>query len=147
EDIPELAVHFMTLYAQKFAKPVGQIDDDAMALLKAYHWQGNVRELENVMERAVVVSESPIITVSELPREIVDAVDLKNGFADDDFIEWVEPLESGGIRAERREREQRERERLVRALTTARGNKAEAARALGLARSTLVSRLKKYGLS
>jgi transcriptional regulator with GAF, ATPase, and Fis domain len=147
EDIPELAVHFMTLYAQKFGKSVEQIDDDAMALLKAYHWQGNVRELENVMERAVVVSESPIITVSELPREIIEAVDHKNGFAEDDFIESVEPIENGGIRAERREREQRERERLVRALTSARGNKAEAARALGLARSTLVSRLKKYGLS
>ena len=55
--------------------------------------------------------------------------------------------DGSGIRAERTERERRERERLVRALAAADGNKAEAARALGLARSTLVSRLKKLGLS
>ena len=52
-----------------------------------------------------------------------------------------------GLRAEREEYEQREREQLVRALAAADGNKAKAARALGLARSTLLSRLKKYGLS
>jgi transcriptional regulator of acetoin/glycerol metabolism len=52
-----------------------------------------------------------------------------------------------GVRAERAEWGRRERERLVRALADAKGNKAEAARALGLARSTLLSRLKKYGLS
>jgi transcriptional regulator of acetoin/glycerol metabolism len=52
-----------------------------------------------------------------------------------------------GIQGERVEREKREREQLVRALAATGGNKAEAARALGMARSTLVSRLKKYGLS
>ena len=52
-----------------------------------------------------------------------------------------------GLSLERDERNQRERERLVRALAAAAGNKAEAARALGLARSTLLSRLKKHGLS
>ena len=52
-----------------------------------------------------------------------------------------------GIRAERDQRNQRERQELVRALAAAQGNKAEAARALGMARSTLLSRLKKHGLS
>ena len=150
EDIPELATHFLNQYSKRFDKGVNQIDDDAMSILKAYHWQGNVRELENVMERAVVVAEGPVVTPDELPREIIDAVALgRPGTDDDDLgIESAEPvLAGGGVRAERRDRERRERERLVRALTTARGNKAEAARALGLARSTLVSRLKKHGLS
>lgn len=149
EDIPELAVHFLNLYAQRFTKPVTQIDDDTMSILKAYHWQGNVRELENVMERAVVVAEGSVVTPDELPREIIDAVALGPVRVEEDALDEKldEPVPAGGVRAERRERERRERERLVRALTTARGNKAEAARALGLARSTLLSRLKKHGLS
>ena len=149
EDIPELATHFLNQYSQKFGKAVMQIDDDALAVLKAYHWQGNVRELENVMERAVVVAEGSVVTPDELPREIIDAVGQGRPIPDDDedLGDAMEPALAGGVRAERRERERRERERLVRALTAARGNKAEAARALGLARSTLVSRLKKHGLS
>lgn len=148
EDIPELAMHFLAQYSQRFGKSVAHIDDDALAVLKAYHWQGNVRELENVMERAVVVAEGSVVTLNELPGEIVDSIAAKAGFDHEErSVELVEPILVGGVRAERREREKRERERLVRALATARGNKAEAARALGLARSTLVSRLKKHGLS
>src|SRR2546425_10444300 len=57
EDIAELATHFLRLYAQRCSKAVNQIDDDALLLLKAYSWPGNVRQLENVIERAVVVVE------------------------------------------------------------------------------------------
>lgn len=147
EDIPELAMHFLQMYAQRCGKTVTGIDDDALATLKAYHWQGNIRELENVMERAVVVAEGATITLHELPDDIHIAKSIEPQPAldwDDDDFESV-PVK--GIEGEREKRRQRERERLVRALTAARGNKAEAARALGLARSTLVSRLKKLGLS
>jgi transcriptional regulator with GAF, ATPase, and Fis domain len=144
EDIPELALHFLRLHGQRCGKTAAQIDDDALCLLKAYPWPGNIRQLENVIERAVVVAEGPCISVAELPAELAEAAEpdsastWSNGNGSADGI---------GIRAERTERERRERERLVRALATANGNKAEAARALGLARSTLVSRLKKLGLS
>jgi transcriptional regulator of acetoin/glycerol metabolism len=127
------------------------MDDDALAALKSYAWPGNVRELENVIERAVVVSEGALITMAELPAEIqpkpYDANSAQRP-------EWpiarqnpAQHVSAVGVRPEREEYGQRERERLVRALAAALGNKAEAARALGLARSTLVSRLKKYGLS
>ncbi len=148
EDIPELALHFLRVFAERAGKPVPQLDDDALALLKANPWPGNVRELENVIERAVVLAEGPVITAAELPPELVRRLD---GAGVDPA--WHEagdtPVEEAftGWRAERAERARRERERLVRALAAAGGNKAEAARALGLARSTLVSRLRKYGLS
>ena len=120
-----------------------------MALLKAYAWPGNIRQLENVIERAVVVAEGLTVTSAELPSELVEACDAAADagppWSDDDGKYALEP--AGGIRAERNEHQRRERERLVRALAAANGNKAEAARALGLARSTLVSRLKKLGLS
>jgi transcriptional regulator with GAF, ATPase, and Fis domain len=149
EDIPELALHFLRVFAERARKTVTQIDDDALALLKSYSWPGNVRELENVIERAVVVAEGPTVTVAELPPELLRNLDSQE--AEPDRLEMDDSLDGSalfaGLRAERAERAQRERERLVRALAAAGGNKAEAARALGLARSTLVSRLKKYGLS
>jgi transcriptional regulator with GAF, ATPase, and Fis domain len=147
EDIPELALHFLNVYATRFNRPVNQIDDDAMVILKAYRWQGNIRELENVMERAAVVTEGPAIGVNDLPEEITQAVAAERPIFVGSGVRAIEPYPVDRMRGERHERELRERERLVRALAAARGNKAEAARALGVARSTLVSRLKKFGLS
>jgi transcriptional regulator with GAF, ATPase, and Fis domain len=160
EDIPELALHFLRLYSQRCGKSVTQIEDEAMAALKSYDWPGNVRELENVIERAVVVAEGASVTAAELPPELaLDDVLLDAGRhgeklpgspddawpnGDDQSLSLTA---SGDLRFDREAYGQRERERLVRALAAAGGNKAEAARALGMARSTLLSRLKKYGLS
>jgi transcriptional regulator with GAF, ATPase, and Fis domain len=148
EDIPELALHFLRLFVQRSGKAVTHIDDDALAVLKSYRWPGNIRQLENAIARAVVVAEDAVITVQDLPVELVAAVEEQdlaaritsaNGTASADLAD--------GLRAERARHDRHERERLVRALAAAGGNKARAARALGLARSTLVSRLKKHGLS
>jgi transcriptional regulator with GAF, ATPase, and Fis domain len=141
EDVPELAQHFLKTYAGRCNAAVTEISDDALAALKGYSWPGNIRQLENVIERAVVMAEGTTVTLHELPPELLSdgarealAPDLGNGL-------------SRGIRAERDQRNHREKQELVRALAAAQGNKAEAARALGLARSTLLSRLKKHGLS
>jgi transcriptional regulator with GAF, ATPase, and Fis domain len=160
EDVAELAQHFLRVYGQRAGKDGMTLDDDALALLKAYPWPGNVRQLENAIERAVVIGERPVVTAAELPEEIVLAAAAgragdaaaPDAAADGDGA-WP-PAAPGGtlpelasaLRAERSERERREREHLVRALAAAGGNKAEAARALGMARSTLISRLKKLGL-
>src|SRR5207302_6938207 len=58
EDIPELALHFLKLHGERCGKTMLQIDDDALGMLKAYSWPGNIRQLENVIERAVVVAEA-----------------------------------------------------------------------------------------
>ena len=135
EDVPELVAHFLMIYGERVGKRGLSVDDDALAVLKGHVWRGNIRELENAIERAVVIAEGPIIGVNDLPadvrREAVEADEAKKAI----------PL--GG----RAERDRRERENLVRALAAADGNKAEAARALGWARSTFISRLKKYGLT
>jgi transcriptional regulator with GAF, ATPase, and Fis domain len=148
EDILELAEHFLRVYSQRSAKETPQLDDDAVAALKGYDWPGNIRQLENVIERAVVIAEGPLITVSELAPEILhcNGVEIRpNGNGNGPAAEpppWMR-----GPGNERLERERMEREHLVRALAGAAGNKAEAARALGLARSTFFSKLKKHGLS
>ena len=94
-----------------------------------------------MIERAVVIAEGSTLTVHELPEEIFQAID-----EDGEPVEIEEETETRPLSPFRRERLRLEREELVRALAAARGNKAEAARALGMARSTLVSRLKKFGL-
>jgi transcriptional regulator with GAF, ATPase, and Fis domain len=143
EDVPELVQHFLRLYGARCGRPDLGIDDDALLALKAYHWPGNVRHLENVVESAVVFAEGSAITVADLPPELSAA----DGEARPEPPAVGEPSPGNGVKAERAERDRRERERLVRALAAAKGRKAEAARALGIPRSTLVSRLKKHGLS
>lgn len=148
EDIPELAQHFLQVFAQRSGKAVAQIDDDALAVLKAYYWPGNIRELENVLERAVVITEGSILGARDLPAELLQALyQAERDGEEDGDLEPDAVAPRPGIKAERAERARKEKERLVRALAAAKGNKAEAARALGIARSTLVSRLNRHGLS
>ncbi len=146
DDIAELAMHFLKQAAERCKKPITQIDDDTLAVLKAYHWPGNIRQLENAMERAVVVAEGSMLTVGDLSQDIVRSVRMDSlplGEAEDgDMIS----VPASSVQRDRTERNRREREELVRALQTTGGNKAEAARSLGMARSTLISRLKKLGL-
>ena len=156
EDIPELVQHFLRQYGRRPEVPVTTIDDDALVALKGYHWPGNVRQLENVIERAVVIAEGPIITTNELPLELWEAGSERATLNGDGLLDtWTPtngdgaslPQLAGAVQSERVDHERREREHLVRALAATNGNKAEAARALGMARSTLVSRLKRLGLS
>jgi transcriptional regulator with GAF, ATPase, and Fis domain len=145
EDVPELAVHFLRLYAKKCGKPIEHIDDEALLALRAYRWPGNVRELENAVERAVVIADGSVLTLAELPEEVRRETDA--GELDGEALAHVDVAPARwGLRTERESRNLRERDALLRALATTDGNKAEAARLLGLARSTLVSRLKKHGL-
>ncbi len=142
EDIPELVQHFLKQYGSRCGRSELAIDDEAMLLLRSFRWPGNIRQLENAIEHAVVFAEGPVVTVADLPPEVSAMLELPSVQPES---EGDVPI-GGGVRAERAERDRRERERLVRALAAARGSKAEAARALGMPRSTLVSRLKKHGL-
>ncbi|MGE0683444.1 MAG: sigma-54-dependent transcriptional regulator [Candidatus Binatia bacterium] len=70
EDIPALARHFVRRYSQENGKDLTAIADDALALLQTYAWPGNIRELENAMERAVTLAQQPTITAEDLSDEI-----------------------------------------------------------------------------
>ncbi len=176
EDIPELALYFLRQYGERLNKQLTGIDDEAMMRLKAYAWPGNIRQLESYIQRTVIDAEKPVVTVAELPDELhadpfqlatqiyrpTSLVDENAESFRDAGDHWspllaptssasgIVPTPSGlasAIQSERIERERREREMFVRALAKANGNKAEAARALGMARSTFISRLKRLGLT
>lgn len=167
EDIPELALHFLHVYGERMNKQLTGIEDEAMVRLKTYPWPGNIRQLENAIQHAVVIAEKTQIMIEDLPAELRSDLsapfqiaafpDRAWGNSLDETIRDVadtwppgvaaQPALMSAIQNERAERERRERDRLVRALAAAGGNKAEAARALGMARTTFVSRLKRLGLT
>lgn len=90
EDIPQLVAHFLVRYCEENAKPARRFSVSAMKLLMDYDWPGNIRELENVVERAVVLSNSELMDVELLPenvrtREVVKGVRLQ-------LAEFMPPL-------------------------------------------------------
>jgi two-component system response regulator HydG len=76
EDIPVLANHFVRVYAAKNNRRLEGLSDEAVRQLEAYSWPGNIRELENVVERAVVLARGARIDVADLPSEIAGATPL-----------------------------------------------------------------------
>ncbi len=77
DDIPLLSSHFLKEFGTKNGKPIEDITPEAMAILCAYPWPGNVRELRNVMERMVVLSRGPRLTVRDLPPAIRDSAEAE----------------------------------------------------------------------
>jgi len=124
EDIPDLANFFIKRFSLETKKSFNQIGQDAVDGLLAYDWPGNVRELANVIERAVVLGRGPNLTVEDLPAAITSG---------DSIRPPVSFSYSQNIEAYRRQL-------VLRALTEAKGNRAAAAKALGLQR-TYLSRL------
>lgn len=70
EDIPLIAMHFLRMYSEMHGRNIEQIDSCAMGLLQAYSWPGNARELENVIQRAIIVAQDNIICPEDLPENI-----------------------------------------------------------------------------
>jgi len=132
EDIRELTIHFLNKFSREMGKSIRNIDPRAMDALKAYHWPGNIRELANVLERAVVLGEGEIISVHDLPQDLVPSEPA--------LIPRTEA-------ALRQEMGKIEKQRIIDAMEMAKGNKSEAARMLGLKWGTFYSKIKKYNLS
>ena len=70
EDIPLLAAHFITKFSGEFGKPVRSLSDEAEQILLDYHWPGNVREMKNIIERAVLLTDSGVIRPEHLPENL-----------------------------------------------------------------------------
>ncbi|MBR1678546.1 MAG: sigma-54-dependent Fis family transcriptional regulator [Bacteroidales bacterium] len=124
EDIVPLAERFLSQFARKYHRALEGMDATAREALEAHRWSGNIRELQNVMEKAVILSEGSILTGKDIQLE------SSRGSA-------------GSLKAI----SEAEEERLVRdALQRHGGNISAAAKMLGVSRPTLYAKLKKYGL-
>lgn len=130
-DIPLLADFFVERYSKANHKNVVRISTPAIDMLMSYHWPGNVRELENCVERAVLLSTDSVIHAHHLPPTLQTAE--ASGTSMKGTLEGM--LEAV------------ERDLILDALKAARGNRAKAARALGITERIMGLRVKKYGLT
>ena len=121
EDILTLAEHFLKKYAGENNKRIKNFSPEVVEFMLNYSWPGNVRELENMIERGVILSKNTAITLGELPHDIIHSAP-----ADGKTIEAVE------------------RNHIVSVLEETNGNVTKAAKILGIRRTTLYNKLKKY---
>lgn len=127
EDIVPLAERFISQFAEKYHRPLIGLDDSAKAVLENGRWSGNIRELQNCIEKAVILSEGTTLTAKDIQLE-----QAKAGTSAAGTLKEVSDAEE---------------ERLVReAVLRSNGNISAAAKMLGISRPTLYSKMKKYGL-
>jgi DNA-binding NtrC family response regulator len=119
DDVALLAISFLQTYAEKHKRPACRIHGGAMAALQEHDWPGNIRELQNVIERAVVISDGPEIGIEHLPRQ---------------FAAWEASADKCSFDEEVRNFKRR---LIQRVLSDTNNNKLQAARSLKIARSSL----------
>jgi two-component system response regulator AtoC len=150
EDVPGLARHFAATAARNNGVPPIKLADDAIAAFAQQRWPGNVRQLQNLIERLVVLSDAPIVTAEDVRRALGDSP-RDSGVADisqgPDTVTMRDPpnqemsaidLKGAVSKAERRQ--------IDKALLKAKGNRDLAARLLGVSRRTLYYKLRVYGM-
>lgn len=137
EDVAPLAEHFLHRYAQKNQKQVKDFSPRAIDALMRYHWPGNIRELKNTVERAVILSHSNTITANDLPLILTPDSAHQRGKLND----------RRNYLAPGRSLKEVEREMILLTLEDTGGNRTHAAKILGISRRTLQIKLKEYRLN
>ena len=132
EDIVPLCRHFLSTYGRKLGRSPQSLSPGALEVVQDNPWPGNIRELENVIERAVTLSSSPVISAEEF-RTIFT-------------LGHTRPRPAAAQASAPGDLQGAERETIIRALRESDGNQTRAAEALGMGRNTLWRKIKKYGI-
>jgi len=173
-DVPLLVRHYFELFRSSNQKPLLKLEDSALRLLQANRWPGNVRQLVNFVERLVVLAMSDAVTVHDVKREMSEQITFLTQAATygASAVESGVPVAGAGssetpaaadggnvlpppndsvhfssaVRPLREEVRRAEQRALLKALHSAKGNRAQAARLLGISRRTLYTKLEEHGL-
>lgn len=130
QDVPLLAAHFLERLSRN-SEQERTLSDDALKAMLAYDWPGNVRELENCLERACAFTTGPMIHLGDLPREISQ-------------LEGATPAGAGNGTSKIVPMSELERQTILNAIAQLNGDKLQAARLLGIGKTTLYRKLKEY---
>jgi len=128
EDLDELVSGFITKFSRLHGKPIVRIADDAHDLIRAYNWPGNIRELMNCIESAVVMAQGGVITVDEIPEYLTFKTPGREVGSKEGLLHELE------------------RKAIIDTLNSTRGEKVKAAKVLGIGLRTLYRKLEKYEL-
>ncbi len=137
-DIPQLARHFLEKICKEMNRPMMTIGDDAMLAMEAYDWPGNVREMENIIERTVALTDDQTISCQDLPPDIGRQFPPK-GSAPRHLP--PEGIDLNEVIAEM------EKELITQAMEQGKGVKARAAELLNINRTTLVEKIRRFGIN
>jgi DNA-binding NtrC family response regulator len=153
DDIPTLAHHFIEKYNKRLSRKIEGVSEDALALLVAYPWPGNIRELENLVERLLLFADGPLITPKDLPEPVRSATShvagpLTVGTAPVGAVpEAVGPSAETGLKdIVRQKAAALEKDLIAKALEETGGNVTRAAKLLQISRKSLQMKMKEFGL-
>jgi len=132
DDLIPLLNYLLDKFASKYGKKIGAISPEVMATFINYDWPGNIRELENVMERMVVMSETDSLSLDQVPPEIRGVVSTTEASTLKEKIETLSQVT--------------EKQMIIDALNKTHQNRTQAAKLLGISRRTLQNKIKEYGL-
>lgn len=124
-DIATLAEYYLKEFSTKISQPKIKLSDKILEVFKKYNWRGNIRELKNVIERLVILSNDNELSLSALPQEFFEFAPLENNFN----LQEVE------------------KQHIQKVLAHTKGNKTETSRLLGIGLTTLYRKIEEYGIS
>lgn len=134
EDVPLLINDFIKKHTKHLSKKIDSVNDAAAEILRNYNWPGNIRELENVIERAIILSKGTTITLEDLPEFLRQPRPKEDSAEDHNGLKLKDALKSP------------ERDLITKALDSVAWNRNAAAKTLGINRTTLYKKMLKYGL-
>ncbi|MDR2537368.1 MAG: sigma-54 dependent transcriptional regulator [Treponema sp.] len=140
DDIPPLAEHLTRKLASRMGRLAPKLTDEAIERLRAYSWSGNIRELENVLERALIFCNGTTIESADLDLRSVPHVATRV------TASTTTSAATGGATNSARSLDSIEREAVKAALLQCKGNRTRAAEQLGISRKTILNKIKAYGL-
>jgi two-component system response regulator AtoC len=135
EDIIPLVEHFVTIFNRKMGLKITGLTREAQDALLNYSWKGNVRELQNVVERAMILAEGEVITPEDLPSDILAAAGPS----------IPEVMDQGTLSLKKASREL-EKALIMKALNRTGGNRSHAALLLEISYPSLLQKIKEYGI-